>query len=86
MAEINRILKPSGTFVVSTHLGEGEVYNNEFLGHKIDPVGGTLYRDHELLAALDSQSFAIEEVHYRDPLPHEHNTKRIYATCRRADK
>ncbi len=86
LAEIHRILKSSGTFVVTTHLGEGEVYSNEFLGHNIDTVGGTLYRDDELLAALDSQSFVIEEVHYRDPLPHEHNTERIYVTCRRVDK
>ena len=85
LAEINRILKPSGTLVVTTHLGDGEVRSNEFLGHAIDPVGGTLYRDHEVLAALDSQSFVVEEVHYRDPLPHEHNTKRIYTTCRRAE-
>ena len=49
LAEINRILKPSGTLVVTTHLGDGEVYSNEFLGHAIDPVGGTLYRDYELL-------------------------------------
>jgi ubiquinone/menaquinone biosynthesis C-methylase UbiE len=86
LAEINRILKPSGTLVVTTHLGDGEVYSNEFLGHNIDPVGGTLYRDHELLAALGSQSFVVEDVRYRDPLSHENNTERIYATCRRADK
>jgi ubiquinone/menaquinone biosynthesis C-methylase UbiE len=85
LAEIHRILKPSGTFVITTHLGEGEVYNNEFLGHDIHTVGGTLYRDDELLAVLDIQSFVIEEVNYREPLPHEHNTERIYVTCRRAD-
>lgn len=48
-AEIHRILKPSGSFVVATHLGEGEVYSNEFLGHGIETVGGVLYRDDELL-------------------------------------
>ncbi len=86
LAEIHRILKPSGTFVVATHLGEAEVYSNKFLGHDIETVGGTLYRDDELLAALESQSFVVEEVNYRDPLPHEHNTERIYLTCRRAAK
>jgi ubiquinone/menaquinone biosynthesis C-methylase UbiE len=85
-AEIHRILMPSGTFIMATHLGEGEVYSNEFLGHHIETVGGILYRDDELRAALDSQSFVVEEIHYRDPLPHEHNTKRIYLTCRRADE
>jgi ubiquinone/menaquinone biosynthesis C-methylase UbiE len=84
-AEIHRILKPSGSFVVATHLGEGEVYSNEFLGHDIETVGGILYRDDELLAVLDSHSFVVEEVHYRDPLHHEHNTRRIYLSCLRAD-
>lgn len=86
LAEIHRILKPSGVFVVATHLGEGEVYSDEFLGHKIDTVGGTLYGDDELLATLDGQSFVVEEVRFRDPLPHEHDTERIYVTCRRGDR
>ena len=84
LAEIHRILKPWGTLVVATHLGEGEVYSNEFLGHDIETVGGTLYRDDELLRALEGQSFVVEEVRYRDPLPHEHKTERIYLTCRSA--
>ena len=85
LAEIHRILKPSGTFVVATHLGEAEVYNNEFLGHEIATVGGTLYREDELLVALDTQSFVVESVQRRGPLPHEHNSERIYLSCRRAD-
>ena len=66
-AEIHRILKPSGSFVVATHLGEGEVYSSEFLGHDIETVGGVLYRDDELPAMLDSNSFAVEEVHLSRP-------------------
>ena len=84
-AEIHRILKPSSSFVVATHLGEGEVYSTKFLGHDIETVGGILYRDDELLALLDSHSFLVEEVRYRDPLPHEHNTQRIYLSRRRVD-
>lgn len=84
-AEIHRILKPSGWFVAATHLGDGEVYSNEFLGHDIKTVGGVLYRDDELLLALERHSFVVEEVRYRDPMPHEHNTRRIYLICRRAD-
>ncbi len=86
LADIHRILKPSGTLVVATHLGEGEVYVNEFLGHDIDTVGGTLYCEEDLLAVLGSRSFVVEEVHHRNPLPHEHDTERIYVTCRRVDK
>ena len=84
LAEIHRVLEPSGTFVVATHLGEAEVYSNEFLGHDIATVGGTLYREDELLAALDTQSYVVETVQRRGPLPHEHDSERIYLTCRRA--
>jgi len=67
-------------------LGEAEVYSNEFLGHDIETVGGTLYGDDELFAVLDSESFVVEDVRYRDPLPHEHDSQRIYVTSRRTDK
>jgi ubiquinone/menaquinone biosynthesis C-methylase UbiE len=83
LAEVHRVLKPSGAFVVATHLGTGEVYSNEFLGHAIKTVGGNLYNEDELLAELISHSFDVEEVHHRDPRPHEHKTKRVYVSCRR---
>ena len=86
LAEIHRVLEPSGTLVVATHLGDGEVYSNKFLGHDIVTVGGTLYREDELLEALDRESFVVEEVHRRGPLPHEHETQRIYLICRRPDR
>lgn len=82
LAEIRRLLKPAGLFVVATHLGESEVYSSEFLGHHIETVGGTLYRNDELLDELQSQSFVVEDVRYRDPLPNEHESKRIYVTSR----
>jgi ubiquinone/menaquinone biosynthesis C-methylase UbiE len=82
--EIHRVLKPSGAFVVATHLGEGEVYSDEFLGHAINTVGGNLYRDGELLDELVRSSFVVDEVRHRDPLAHEHNTQRIYVSSHRA--
>ena len=86
LAEIHRMLEPTGTFVVATHLGEGEVYSTEFLGHDIETVGGTFYREGELLEALDRESFVVDEVHRRGPLPHEHETERIYLICRTEDR
>jgi ubiquinone/menaquinone biosynthesis C-methylase UbiE len=80
LAEVRRILKPTGLFVVATHLGESEVYSSEFLGHQIATVGGTLYKKDELLDELHSQSFVVEDVRLRDPLPHEHQSGRIYVT------
>jgi ubiquinone/menaquinone biosynthesis C-methylase UbiE len=85
LAEIRRILKPAGFLVVATHLGESQVYSSSFLGHEIETVGGTLYRADELLGVFESESFVVEGIRYRDPLPHEHESRRIYLTSRLAD-
>jgi SAM-dependent methyltransferase len=82
LAEIRRVLRPAGQFVVATHLGESEVYSSEFLGHQIETVGGTLYGNDELVEALQNNSFLVEDVRYRDPLPHERQSKRIYLMSR----
>jgi hypothetical protein len=82
LAEIRRILKPGGLFVVATHLGESEVYSSEFLDHEIGTVGGTLYGKDELLNEIQTRSFVVEDVRHRDPLPHEHQSQRIYVTAR----
>ena len=82
LTEIRRILQSDGLFVVATHLGESEVYSSEFLGHQIETVGGTLYGKDELFDELQSQSFVVEDVRHRDPLPHEHQSRRVYVTSR----
>jgi SAM-dependent methyltransferase len=76
--EFRRALAPGGIVVLATHLGEGEVYSGSLLGHEFEPVGGTLYADGELQQELTAQSFVVERAAYRDPLPHEHQTNRIY--------
>jgi SAM-dependent methyltransferase len=78
--ELHRVLAPGGTLVVAAHLGHGEIYSTEFLGHTLEPVGGTLYGDTELRQALSAHSFVIDDATYRDPLPHEHQSRRIYLT------
>ncbi len=86
LAEIRRILKPAGLFVIATHLGESEIYSSEFLGHQIETVGATLYSKDEVFNELQSQSFVVEDVRHRDPLFHEHQSRRIYVTSRLAGR
>ena len=76
--ELGRVLTRGGILILAAHLGEGEVYLSEFLGHQIDPVGGTLYTEDELEQALLREAFVVKDVRHRDPLPHEHQSKRIY--------
>jgi SAM-dependent methyltransferase len=82
LSEIRRVLRPRGMLILATHLGEGDVHPTELLGHHIEPVGGTLYRTEELERALVEESFVVEDLRYRDPLPHEHQSRRIYVTAR----
>ena len=84
--EIRRILTSEGILVIATHLGEGEIYVHEFVGHDIEPMGGTLYSDEELRDELLRKSFSVEQSRQRDPLPHEHQSKRIYVIARNDEK
>jgi ubiquinone/menaquinone biosynthesis C-methylase UbiE len=86
LREIHRVLAPDGIFVIATHLGHGEVYTNQFLGHEYETVGGTLYGEAELRDALVRLSFTVEQARRRDPLPHEHQSQRIYLIVRRRDE
>jgi len=81
--EFARVLIPDGLVIVATHLGEGEAYPTELLGHAFDAIGGTFYAEGELEEALARQSFTVEDTTFRDPLPHEHQARRIYLTARR---
>jgi ubiquinone/menaquinone biosynthesis C-methylase UbiE len=86
LMEMRRVLTADGLLVVATHLGGGEICIQEFLGHQIEPVGGTFYGDEELRDALDRSSFSVERAWHRDPLPHEHQSERIYLLARRVDR
>jgi len=44
LGEVARVLEPDGAFLLSTHLGEGEVYTDEFLGHHIATTGAASIR------------------------------------------
>jgi SAM-dependent methyltransferase len=76
--ELRRVLAGAGSLLIAAHLGEEEVYVDEFLGHTIDPVGGVLYPAKDLIGTVEGHRYAVEEVQYRDPLPHEHPSRRIY--------
>ena len=81
--EVGRSLGPEGLFLMATHLGDGEHYIDEFLGHRIDPVGGALYRREELLEHLGEAGLEVELERQRGPLAHEADTQRIYLLANR---
>ena len=85
LAETRRVLVPGGILILATHLGDGEVHLSEFLGHVIEPMGGTLHRHDEIERALLDASFELEGIRLREPLPHEYPSTRLYAIARLAD-
>ena len=82
LTELRRVLTVGGTVLLATHLGDGEVYLDDFLGHRVKTLGGTLYRREDLLGALEESSFALTDLQLRDPLEHEYPSERIYLTAR----
>jgi ubiquinone/menaquinone biosynthesis C-methylase UbiE len=78
LAEVRRVVQPSGALLVAVHLGEGEIFVDRFLGHEIAPVGGTLFARDDLVGRIEASGFTIELVRERAPLPHEHDTQRLY--------
>ena len=78
LSEMSRVLAVGGCLVVAAHLGVGETYMQEFLGHRTDPVGGTFYSEAELEESLGSNGYSVQLTRHRDPLNHEHPSKRIY--------
>ncbi len=85
LEEIRRVLAPGGILVIATHLGQGEVYVPELLGHPLQPMGGTLYDDDELQGMVERHHFRVEQVRHREPLPHEWASNRVYLTARRLE-
>jgi ubiquinone/menaquinone biosynthesis C-methylase UbiE len=84
LTEVARVLEPGGTLLTATHLGDGEVYTDRFLGHAIATTGGTLYSDREIVDQMSSRGFRIESSKQRGPLAHEHQSQRIYLLATRA--
>lgn len=78
LAESARVLQPEGTLLIATHLGDGEVYSSEFLGHDIATTGGSLYSSAEIVERVSSESFSVVSCETRGPLAHEHQSQRIY--------
>jgi len=76
--EVARVLEPRGTMLLATHLGEGEVFTETFLGHDIATTGGTLYSEQQVIAAVTLHGFKVVMSAIRLAMAHEHASRRIY--------
>ena len=85
VSEMSRVLDPQGLLVIAAHLGVGETYTEEFLGHHTERVGGTFFTEAELLDVIRSRSFSIHVSRKRQSLPHEYESTRIYVVAQKDD-
>ncbi len=82
--EMARVLRPGGVLLLAAHLGEGDVVNDEFLGHKVEPNAGALYPSAEITEAVVAAGFTLERTEERAHLAHEYPSQRIYLLARRS--
>jgi SAM-dependent methyltransferase len=83
LGEARRVLRERGLLVMAMHLGDGDIFVEEFLGRPVGTLGGALYGRDELVGLLVDSGFAVEVERQRDPLPHEFDSRRLYLLARR---
>jgi SAM-dependent methyltransferase len=82
LGELRRVLAADGLLTIATHLGDGDLHMDEFLGHRIDTMAGAFHDRGSLLDLLAAAGFALEHEWQRDPLPHEYDSQRLYLLAR----
>ena len=75
LSEFGRVLAPGAVLLLATHEGTGE-----FVAEGNPDIRGTLYTGEELADALTKAGFRSVQIRQRDPLPHERQSGRLYAT------
>jgi SAM-dependent methyltransferase len=76
LSEFGRVLAPGAVLLLATHEGTGE-----FVADGHPDIRGTLYTGQELADALTRAGFSSVQIRTRDPLPHERQSGRLYATA-----
>ena len=82
-AEICRVLRPGGRFLVSFHIGSEVRHLDEWLGHAVD-VDFRFYEPAGVAAALEQAGLRVEMRLERVSYPGEVDTRRGYLQARRS--
>lgn len=85
LRELRRVLRAGGVLVMATHLGDGDVVLDEFLGHRVGAFAGALYRRDEVLEALRRSGLRVQLERQRSSHPDEYESERIYVMARSGD-
>ncbi|MFD0276600.1 class I SAM-dependent methyltransferase [Kitasatospora sp. NPDC127111] len=80
--ELRRVLRPSGSLLVSFHIGTEVRRLDEWWGHEVDVDFHFLQPD-VVAGLLTGAGFTVEARLEREPLPEEAETRRCYLLARR---
>lgn len=76
-AEVRRVLRPGGRWLVAVHGGDGPLEADEFLGHPV-PFRATRLGEAAVAAFAREAGLAVDLRFTRQPYADEHGTPRVY--------
>ncbi|WP_460346865.1 class I SAM-dependent methyltransferase [Actinoallomurus acanthiterrae] len=81
--EVRRVLRPSGLFLVSFHIGTEVRHLDEWWGHEVD-IDFRFFEPGHVAEVLGEAGFAVETRTERVPYAGEVDTRRAYLLARRS--
>jgi len=82
LQEMNRVLQPGGSLLISFHGGEGVLHRDEWYDKPIS-IDVTLFGRDEMLGYLESAGFEDVNIVEREPYEFEYPTTRVYASAKK---
>ena len=81
LAQVRRVLRPGGVFVMATHGGDGEESVAHHWQGRIEHVPLTYYSLEQLRSELGSQQLKVVDERSRPPMEHEHAATKLFVTA-----
>jgi ubiquinone/menaquinone biosynthesis C-methylase UbiE len=81
LAELRRVLRPSGVAVIATHAGTGEEMIEQERDGRSETVTITYYEADDLTALAAAHGLVPTKLQERPPLDHEHQVRKLYLTA-----
>lgn len=82
LQEMNRVLQPGGSLLISFHGGEGVLHRDDWYNKPIS-IDVTLFGTDEMSGYLESAGFEDVNIVEREPYEFEYATTRVYASAKK---